>query len=166
MENPYQSPESEVELAASEDVELASLSARFWGAMVDGIVGITLMFGFYFISGIWARMMEAEMSGGDAALATAFGFVCFALIHSYTLANRGQTIGKVLLKTQIVSVQDDSILPLWKVLGLRYLPLSLVTLIPLIGNIVGIANVLFIFRADRRCLHDHIAGTKVIKYVG
>jgi len=35
--------------------------------------------------------------------------------------------------------------------------------VPMIGNVFTIVNYCFIFRADRRCLHDLIAGTKVVK---
>ena len=167
MENPYQSPESEIEVAVSEDVELASLSSRFWGSIVDGVLGMALMFCIYFISGTWRRIMEAdEIHISEIAFVSVFGLLGFAVMHGYTLATRGQTLGKVLLKTQIVSVKDNSILPLWRIFALRYLPLSAVSLVPVVGNIFALVNILFIFRADRRCVHDHIAGTKVVNYVG
>jgi hypothetical protein len=35
-------------------------------------------------------------------------------------------------------------------------------MIPFIGNFVNLADALFIFGEEHRCLHDHIAGTKVI----
>ena len=49
-------------------------------------------------------------------------------------------------------------------IGLRYLPTAVVTQIPLIGSILGITDILFIFGQERRCVHDLIAGTKVIDY--
>ena len=38
----------------------------------------------------------------------------------------------------------------------------LVAQIPYIGAFLILADVLCIFREDRRCLHDHLAGTRVI----
>jgi uncharacterized RDD family membrane protein YckC len=35
--------------------------------------------------------------------------------------------------------------------------------IPYLGGIYGLVDALFIFRDDRRCVHDHIAGTRVVK---
>ena len=34
--------------------------------------------------------------------------------------------------------------------------------IPFIGGIIGLVDALMIFGEEHRCLHDHIAGTKVI----
>jgi hypothetical protein len=34
--------------------------------------------------------------------------------------------------------------------------------IPMIGAVVALANILFIFGKEQRCLHDRLAGTKVI----
>jgi hypothetical protein len=33
---------------------------------------------------------------------------------------------------------------------------------PYVGPFFGLANILFILRADRRCIHDHFADTKVV----
>ncbi len=49
-----------------------------------------------------------------------------------------------------------------KLLGLRYVLVLLVRAIPIIGDLLGLADALFIFRSDRRCAHDLIAGTKVV----
>jgi uncharacterized RDD family membrane protein YckC len=49
-----------------------------------------------------------------------------------------------------------------KLLGLRYVLVMLVAVIPFIGGLLGVIDFLFIFREDRRCVHDLIAGTKVV----
>jgi hypothetical protein len=38
--------------------------------------------------------------------------------------------------------------------------------IPGLGSVSGLVDPLFIFRADRRCIHDFVAGTKVIQLKG
>jgi len=38
-----------------------------------------------------------------------------------------------------------------------------VSLIPYAGSFVALLDVLFIFRRDQRCIHDHLAGTVVVK---
>jgi len=86
----------------------------------------------------------------------------FLLLNGYLLAKYGQTVGKKLVGTRIVSHVDERILPLGRVFGLRYLPLSIIAQIPVVGGFVGIIDGLFIFRKDKRCIHDLIAGTKVV----
>lgn len=39
---------------------------------------------------------------------------------------------------------------------------SFVADIPLIGPILNLVSILFVFRENRRCVHDHIAGTVVV----
>ena len=106
------------------------------------------------------------MSGRVSIISTlifgVFGMVVFVLLHGYLLHTNGQTIGKRLVGTRIVSVVDNQILPLGRLLALRMLPVWVASQIPLVGGLLGIIDVLFIFSKDRRCVHDKIAGTKVI----
>jgi uncharacterized RDD family membrane protein YckC len=91
------------------------------------------------------------------------GLLAYLVVHGYLLHTNGQTVGKRLLGTRIVSVDDNRILPLWKVFVLRFLPVSVVSQIPGVGPIAGFIDPLFIFRGDKRCQHDVIAGTKVVQ---
>ena len=92
------------------------------------------------------------------------GIVAFVALNGYLLATSGQSIGKRIVGTRIVSVHDGKILPFGKVIGLRYLPFWVIAQVPFIGQVItGLVDPLFIFRGDKRCLHDLVAGTKVIK---
>ena len=51
----------------------------------------------------------------------------------------------------------------WRLIGLRYLPIMVVSVVPILGNILVLIDILFIFRSDRRCIHDMIAGTIVVR---
>ena len=46
---------------------------------------------------------------------------------------------------------------------LRLVPIHLISQVPFAGGFVGLADSLFIFRQDKRCIHDLIAGTKVVE---
>lgn len=159
-ENPYAAPESDV--TVDEPLNLASRGARLGGSIVDGLIAIAIIWPTMYFLGYFERAMEGATSIEDEIGLTLFGFVSFLVINGYLLATRGQTVGKLAAGTRIVSVEDNKILPFHKVILLRYLPLWVVAYIPFIGPIIGIVNPLFIFREDRRCLHDHIAGTRVI----
>ena len=89
------------------------------------------------------------------------GQLIFLLVQGYFLHARGQTIGKILLKIRIVN-QNDDLLGIGKLYFLRYFLFNLAAQIPIIGWILALVNILFIFGKDQRCLHDRIAGSKVI----
>ncbi|MEM7583236.1 MAG: RDD family protein [Acidobacteriota bacterium] len=146
--------------------ELASLSARFMGSLVDGVLGLGLALVLYGSLGIWDQIKEGSIPIMTLVQLSVLGLLFFCLMHGYTLATRGQTLGKVFARTQIVSHEDETILPVTKIILLRYTPITVITMIPVIGNFATLVNIAFVFRDDRRCLHDHIAGTKVIRYPG
>jgi uncharacterized RDD family membrane protein YckC len=171
--NPYASPAIPSEPlprpAPSAQAELATLWQRFAGSMIDGIVALpfALAFGFgLFIgmerTGLPADSLEYQITTALIGLVIGGGF--YFAIHGYLLATRGQTIGKYFMRTQIVS-DEGKLLPLPTMILWRYLPLMIISQVPFVGAIVGLANVLAIFRASRKCFHDDIAGTKVIQIV-
>ncbi len=49
-----------------------------------------------------------------------------------------------------------------KTLLLRAIVNGMIGMVPYVGGIYGLIDSLFIFREDRRCVHDLIAGTKVV----
>lgn len=159
-DNPYAPPDSEV--AVSEQVYLAGRGARLGGAIIDGIIASLVIWPAMFILGFWDKAMAGEQSAVDNIWLAVVGISGFMILNGYLLANHGQTIGKRLVKTRIVSIHDEKILPLWKVFSRRYLPLWVLGQIPLLGQIFGLVDTLFIFRSDKRCVHDLIAGTRVV----
>ena len=86
----------------------------------------------------------------------------FLILNGYLLFNRGQTIGKVAVKTKIVDLSGN-IPNFGKLLVLRYLVLGLLKQVPILGVLVGLVDALSIFGEERRCLHDYIAGTLVVE---
>ena len=162
QENPYAPPEADIEVVSPNEVQLASRWARLGGSLVDGLVGFAVVFTLMFVTGMWEIFMAGGQSYADTATLSVGGLVVFLLIHGYPLATRGQTLGKMAAGTRIVSVADGRILPLWKVFGLRYIPIALIGGVPVVGQILNLVNILLIFRSDRRCGHDMIAGTRVV----
>jgi uncharacterized RDD family membrane protein YckC len=102
------------------------------------------------------------MTAGIQALAFAQGMATFLLLHGWLLAARGQTLGKWLLGIRIVRGHGEPA-TFGRLLGLRYAPLFAIGAVPMVGQLFGLADALFIFAADRRCLHDRIADTIVIR---
>jgi uncharacterized RDD family membrane protein YckC len=161
-QNPYAPPKADVADLEPAQSNLASRGLRLGGAIIDAIISWITIFPLMYYSGFWQSAMAGDVNFGLQLTLSAVSLVIFLILNGYLLSKSGQTIGKRLVGTRIVSVTDEQILPLSKVFVLRYLPISLIAQVPLIGNLIALVNVLFIFRDDRRCLHDLIAGTKVI----
>lgn len=95
----------------------------------------------------------------------------YLILNGYTLWRRGQTLGKVIMGIAVVSVAagDDGRwefvpAPLWKLICLRavFFALLFVIALPPVG-LIPLVDHLLIFRKQRRCLHDLVAGTVVIR---
>jgi uncharacterized RDD family membrane protein YckC len=169
--NPYASPSLESLQAGANYVpeggRLATRGERFAGAFIDGLIVLPFAFGGGVLLGLG---LLASGIAPDSILfqifswllGTIIGGTIYLTFHGYLLATRGQTIGKLLLKTRIVN--EDGTHPDFLSLVLkRYAWLWFVASMPYVGGFLSLINALMIFRSNCKCLHDDIAGTKVIK---
>jgi uncharacterized RDD family membrane protein YckC len=92
----------------------------------------------------------------------AVGFLAVVFLQSYLLVTRGQSLAKIILKMRILR-PDGSRVSAGRIIGLRYFVPGLINGIPFVGWIFSLVNPLMIFRSSRRCLHDDIADTIVVK---
>ncbi|GAB3317871.1 RDD family protein [Luteimonas notoginsengisoli] len=164
-QNPYRGPDAAVAEFSSGD-ELAGRGARLGAAIIDGIIMLVVVLPVMYMGGYMQAATAAAQAGQQMPIGTtlmwaAIGFVIFAVIQGFPLNATGQTWGKKALKIKIVDLAGDKP-PLGRLLGLRYLPIQVVSNVPLIGPVLAIVDVLLIFRNDRRCGHDLIAGTRVV----
>ena len=84
------------------------------------------------------------------------------LVYSAVLVYRyGQTFGKRLMGIRVVRM-DGSRVGFARFIFLRWLPLALLGLVPIVRYFIGLLDSLLIFRASSRCLHDDIADTQVV----
>lgn len=91
----------------------------------------------------------------------ALPLVFLAALQTVLLCRRGQTVGKLLCKIRVVRI-DGTPAGFVHAFLLRAVSMGFITAIPLVGWMVSSIDPLLIFRGDRRCLHDLIAGTTVI----
>ena len=143
--NPYAPPRAALDDEPQPTIELATRAARLGAGVIDSImVGGAAAFGATSSSFLWAFV-----GMGAATLLNV------AMLHRYRA-----TVGKRVMKLRIV-MTDGSEAELWRVLCLRELPRIVVGFIP-VANLLSIVDVLFIFGAQRRCVHDYMAGTVVV----
>ncbi len=165
QDNPYASPVekgSAVERGSAPSTELASRLLRLGAALIDGCIGIAISLPVMIFTGYVERAMRQQVGAVEIVLYSLGGLGAYLLLHGYLLATQGQSIGKMVLGIRIVDYNTGQILPLAKLLGLRLLPVVIVSMIPCVGAL-SIVDVLFIFGSEKRCVHDLIANTKVVR---
>lgn len=102
-----------------------------------------------------------DLTSGQKTLLMMFPFIAFFALHGFLLSRYGQTLGKRILGIAIVTM-DNRVPPFFQLIAQRYLTQWLAGMVPLIGLFLRLVDILAIFRPDRRCIHDHLAKTKVI----
>jgi uncharacterized RDD family membrane protein YckC len=161
--------------------ELAGIGARTGAALFNAFL--------YFLSFVPGSMMMARrmleanpqlMNGGiprmedldltgvaEGAVWMWAGLLGACLLQSLLITVRGQNLGKLLVGARVVRVDDGTPAGFVRGVLLRFaLPVSLLFLLNLafpLGFLFLIVDYSFMFRADRRCLHDLIAGTRVVR---
>jgi uncharacterized RDD family membrane protein YckC len=164
-DDPFRAPASDVRDQLSEG-QLAGRGKRLGAAIIDTLILLAVVVPMMWVGGYFSAAMEAASRGqqvgfGTVMLWAVIGFIVFVVIQGVPLNASGQTWGKKLLNIRIVDL-DGNKPPFAKLIGLRYLPIQIVANVPMVGPLLGLVNVLLIFRGDRRCGHDLIAGTRVV----
>jgi len=175
-DNPYAAPVTVMtDVMIDSEMELASRLSRFGAYFVDlTIYMIPLVFMLIIImlivegglpdidsiegvEGLMESPLGLTLLGG-----LVLGFIGILILNLVYLYRSGQTIGKKVLKIKIIRT-DYTRAGLARIIFLRYLVMGLLGSIPSIGFITTIADYLMIFGKARRCIHDHVADTIVVK---
>lgn len=174
--NPYVAPSTvtEAEVITDPSVEeLAGRFTRFAAAMVDGFLLMAIVIPIQYATGFFQRSLSQQVGVFEQLAMSLLGMAVMLVLNGYLWATRGQSIGKMLTGIQIVDFESGHLLPFVKVYVYRYLwslPLFIaVIFIPttvddMLVNLIVLIDVLLIFGTYRRCLHDYIAGSKVVLY--
>ncbi len=159
--NPFQAPAAELRPEAT--WELAGRGERLGAALIDAVAILVVTLPVAWLTGSFDGVMEGKQPGiGLQVLNFVIGVATFLAINGYLLKTYGQTIGKRLLKLAIVDLEGRQ--PDWiPMIAKRYGVLWVASAIPFVGGLASLIDSLFIFRADRRCIHDLIAETRVVK---
>ncbi len=140
-------------------MELADRLSRLYAALIDYAIILPFSVGAaVVIPGL--RGSTAMMPAIIVLILIFFGFLGYQL---WLLTTLGQTLGKKLIGIKIVLIKDLSNGGFVANVLLRGGVPWVLSAIPGLGILFALADNLFIFREDRRCLHDYIAGTCVIK---
>ncbi len=185
--NPYLPPTSELNQGVRPGApsEPADRSARLGAATLDGLLIVAPLVPAVIAGGYQgvrqqARAQAVVMEGGDLSALDGpieTGMVVFAaamvlgvlavlaiVVYQWILISRtGQTLGKRWTGIRIERIDGKPISFGSGVVIRNWIP-KLIGSVPGVGALFQLVDLLFIFREDRRCLHDHMAGTRVVRH--
>ena len=141
----------------------ASRIDRLVAIIVDAFVVMILCVPVFYYTGIddIAEIPRtASMSENTTTRSLVFATV-FMVINIYFLRTEGQTIGKRGRKIKIVN--NDGTKVRMSTIVIRYVIFLFAPIVATIGDWIGLLNIVLIFAASKRCGHDWIARTKVVR---
>jgi uncharacterized RDD family membrane protein YckC len=172
--NPYAPPAAELDPVPAPPRTadgLASRGARLGGSMVDGLLSLLAHLPLFIGAGFkeiaaaqrahpWNPLSLYKAHGIWGSVTAALVIVQAALQWTL-LYQRGQSVGKIVAGTRVVAM-DGTRPSFVQIIVLRtWIPYAF-GILRRPGSWMGLIDTLFIFRGDRRCGHDLIAGTKVV----
>ncbi|MED5619725.1 RDD family protein [Ideonella sp. BN130291] len=162
--NRYAAPQAHVEDVRDPQAgaELAGRGMRFVAALIDLVVLMAAMWLLSLVTPWNPYSPRNAASIGSMLFNAALGFVLFLALNGWLLVSRGQTIGKRVMGQRITLTDGNPVPPL-RLLGLRYGIGYAMSPLPWLQMIYALVDCLMVFRSSRRCLHDVLAGTIVVK---
>jgi uncharacterized RDD family membrane protein YckC len=144
----------------------SKLAGRFWrlfAVLIDGIVVTVVMLPIYWYFHVWHYAWAGVRPPlRIVVISQVIGLATFAAVNFRLLEKRGQTVGKWYVGIAIVGL-DGAKKRAAHLLVYRFVPALLFPEVPYLGWLFALVDTLAIFGRERRCLHDRIAGTKVIE---
>lgn len=162
---------------AADDSTLADRSLRLGAAVIDRLFGFVaalpgaLLLGASFLRAVLEASRGGQLNMDDVdtgraaigGLVLGVGLLTLTIVQIWMITTRGQSIGKRIVGIRIVLARDGG--PAGFVHGwlLRNLVPGIISLLPWLGMMFVLVDIFFIFGPERRCVHDYIAGTRVVK---
>ncbi|UTV98269.1 RDD family protein [Marinomonas rhizomae] len=144
------------------EFENATRGERLGAALIDALIITVVIIPLAYFMGYFENFGEVTPPLNITIVLAIVGFALYFLVNGKLLHTNGQTIGKKFNGIRIVKL-DGTKPDIKELLVRRYIPYFGFPYIPYIGSFVNLINLCFIFGKEKRCLHDKIAGTKVVK---
>lgn len=146
--------------------ELASIGQRIAGALVDGV-----FYSVFIFTGV--GIMFAMLAGGGeepdpSKLMTGYWILIACsfiptIINAALISMSGQTVGKKVVGTRIVSQLTGAPAGFLNGFLIRNVGFGFFTGLPFIGFFIAVADICYLFTADHETLHDKLANTMVVR---
>ena len=148
------------------EFKLGGRIERLAAFMIDELIAIIclLPLGTTFFSALGTNDQEMMLNAISGKLEMVL-FLTFVpiIIQAYLVTTQGQSIGKIVMSLRIVNAKDGTNPGFLKAFFVRRILPAPLFFLPPILLLYSVVNVLFIFRSDRRCVHDWIGRTIVVE---
>jgi len=161
-ETDQSTPPAPASFTAYRPEQLASLGQRLAGAFIDGFLQLATAVPILSKTVLAGITEPAQITTGLIIQGNLVHLAVYLGLHGYLLHKNGQTVGKFLVGSKIRFV-DGRKPSLLHIIVMRTFVPGLLGLIPRFGVFLVAAGTALILKPDRRALHDHIAGTVVVK---
>jgi uncharacterized RDD family membrane protein YckC len=136
---------------------LAARSVRFTAAVIDGCV-VAAMAGVPYLIVIGEESYQVDLREDLALLVFWPVLIMTLMVQALLLSRLGQSIGKAAMGIRIVDVNTGRNAGFMRNVLLRVIVNWMLCLIPF----YMLVDLAMISRQDRRCVHDLLAGTRVV----
>jgi uncharacterized RDD family membrane protein YckC/phage FluMu protein Com len=169
--NPYQSPSvtgaTPLIHARVDTYRLSTRGTRLIGRMIDNLIYVAALIPGFIVIGMLPDDRPPGRGGNDeltfaeavGVLVMLGGPLVVEIINSVLVVRSGQTLAKKMLGMRIVRL-DDSLPGFVNGVILRSWVPAFIGLF--FGGLFYMANALAVFGQERRCIHDLLAGTRVV----
>jgi uncharacterized RDD family membrane protein YckC len=156
--------------AMPHELVLAGRLRRLIATLIDAILVPVLTLFLVMVAGV-VEDAEDYIDNWWALWVFLLAVASYLILNGYGLWRRGQTVGKMVMRIAIVRADGvlnpqpgSSPAPLWKLICIRalFFPLMFAVVVPPYA-LLPIIDQLFVFGKRRRCLHDLVAGTVVVR---
>jgi uncharacterized RDD family membrane protein YckC len=183
----YSPPASDVNAGtavSASQAELAERGTRLLAAALDGLLICVPLLPILVVGGYFgfreAMASRAAMQAGATSLPAAgspewvfillgvsalgmFGALGIMIYQWMLISRTGQSLGKKWTNIRIERIDGVPVTFGTGVCLRNWVP-KLMGMVPYAGAVFHLVDILYIFRDDRRCIHDHIAGTRVVRH--
>lgn len=161
--NPYAAPVARLEEYDTGELVLAGRGTRLGAAIVDNIIlflpAVAIVMAMV---GLGGKQMSSDSDFALIWLAVMVPILAVVVVNLVLLNRNGQTIAKRMLGIKVLRT-DGSPCSVLRIIFMRWLPVTILGALPIIGYASGLIDALMIFGQQQRCLHDLIADTMVVE---
>ena len=111
---------------------------------------------------IGGNKMQSDADFALVWLSAMVPILAVVVVNLVLLSRNGQTIAKRMFGIKVLRT-DGSPCSVLRIIFMRWLPVTLLGMLPIIGYASGLIDALMIFGQQQRCLHDLIADTMVVQ---